>query len=52
VKRYVLEEVPDRNKAIPIGIMSETPLRSPSLWDWFQANLQAIERFHPVLTKE
>ena len=49
VKRYVLEEVPDRNKAIPIGIMSENPAAIPSLWDWFQANLQAIERFHPVL---
>jgi aminopeptidase N len=49
VKRYVLEEVPDRNKAVPIGVMSENPASIPSLWDWYQANLQTIERFHPVL---
>jgi len=49
VKRYVLEEVPDRNKAIPIGVMSENPAAIPSLWDWYQTNLEAIERFHPVL---
>jgi tricorn protease interacting factor F2/3 len=49
VKRYVLEEVPDRNKFIPIGLMSENPAAIPSLWDWYQTNLQAIERFHPVL---
>jgi tricorn protease interacting factor F2/3 len=49
VKRYVLEEVPDRNKAIPIGVMSENPAAIPSLWDWYQANLSGIERFHPVL---
>ena len=49
VKRYVLEEVPDRNKAIPIGVMSENLAAIPSLWDWYQANLPAIERFHPVL---
>jgi aminopeptidase N len=49
VKRYVLEEVPDRNKFIPIGLMSENPVAIPSLWDWYQTNLQAVERFHPVL---
>jgi len=49
VKRYVLEEVPDRNKAIPIGVMSDNLAAIPSLWDWYQANLPAIERFHPVL---
>jgi tricorn protease interacting factor F2/3 len=49
VKRYVLEEVPDRNKAIPISVMSENPAAIPSLWDWYQANLSGIERFHPVL---
>jgi len=48
VKRYVLEEVPDRNKFVPIGVMSENPAAIPFLWDWYQANLQALERFHPV----
>ena len=49
VKQYVLEEVPDRNKVIPIGAMSDNPAAVPSLWDWYQANLPSIERFHPVL---
>jgi aminopeptidase N len=48
VKRYALEEVPDRNKFVPIGVMSENPIAIPSLWDWYQANLPALERFHPV----
>jgi aminopeptidase N len=48
VKRYVLEEVPDRNKFIPIGVMCENPVAFPSLWDWYRTNLQAFERFHPV----
>ena len=48
VKRYVLEEVPDRNKFVPIGVMSENPTAIPFLWDWYRANLQALERFHPV----
>jgi aminopeptidase N len=49
VKRYVLDDVPERNKAIPISVMSENLAAIPSLWDWYQANLPAIERFHPVL---
>jgi tricorn protease interacting factor F2/3 len=49
VKRYVLEEVPERNKFIPVGVMSENHAAIPDLWDWYQANLQTIERFHPVL---
>jgi len=48
VKRYALEEVPDRNKFVPIGVMSENPIAIPFLWDWYQANLPALERFHPV----
>ena len=36
VQRYVLEEVPDRNKFIPIGVMSENLIAIPSLWDWYQ----------------
>jgi tricorn protease interacting factor F2/3 len=48
-QHYVLEEVPDRNKAVPIGVMSENPAAIPSLWDWYQDNLQTMERFHPVL---
>ena len=34
---------------IPISAMSDNPAAVPSLWDWYQANLPSIERFHPVL---
>ncbi|MGE5841591.1 MAG: M1 family metallopeptidase, partial [Deltaproteobacteria bacterium] len=49
VKRYALDEVPDRNKFIPIGVMAENLTALPTLWDWYQDELNAFERFHPVL---
>jgi hypothetical protein len=48
VQRYVLEEVPDRNKFIPISVMSENLNAIPSLWDWYRSNLAVLERFHPI----
>ena len=48
VQQIVLEDVPDRNKFVPIGVLSENPYAMPSMWDWFLANLEQLERFHPV----
>jgi tricorn protease interacting factor F2/3 len=48
VQRYVLEEVPDRNKFIPISVMSENLNAIPFLWDWYRSNLAVLERFHPI----
>jgi len=45
----VIEAVPARNKAIPIGAMAENPAAVPLLWDWFTRNLAAIEAFHPMM---
>jgi len=47
-QKTVLEEVPDRNKFIPIGVLSENPYAMPFMWDWFLSNLESLEGFHPV----
>jgi aminopeptidase N len=46
--KYVLDEVPHRNKFIPIGAMAGNPYAIPYLWEWFVSNLEELERFHPV----
>ena len=46
--RYVLEEVPSRNKFVPIGHMALNPEAIPGMWDWYVSNLKALERLHPV----
>lgn len=48
VRNYILKEVPNRNKFIPISSMAENPYAIPSLWDWFVSNLKRIEQFHPA----
>ena len=48
VQEIVLDEVPDRNKFIPIGVLSENPYAMPSMWDWFLSHLERLEGFHPV----
>ena len=48
VQQAVLEEVPDRNKFVPIGVLSENPYAIPLMWDWFVSHLEELEAFHPV----
>jgi tricorn protease interacting factor F2/3 len=45
---YVLTEVPDRNKFVPIGYMSSNPMAIPHMWEWFVAQLKELEKFHPM----
>jgi tricorn protease interacting factor F2/3 len=45
---YVLDEVPHRNKFIPISALSENPNAMPLMWDWYVSNLKRLEEFHPV----
>jgi aminopeptidase N len=47
-QEYVLGEVPDRNKYIPIGALSENLNAMPLMWDWYVSNLQQLEQFHPI----
>jgi aminopeptidase N len=48
VQEYILREVPDRNKFIPIGALSENLNAMPLMWDWYVSNLQRFEQFHPI----
>lgn len=47
--QYVLDQVPDRNKFIPIVSTASNPFAVDFLWDWYQAHLPELERFHPML---
>jgi tricorn protease interacting factor F2/3 len=48
-QQYVLDEVPARNKFIPIVAMASNQHAVPLLWDWYVSNLEQIEQFHPLL---
>jgi tricorn protease interacting factor F2/3 len=43
---YALEEVPSRNKFMPIVAMGANHYAEPFLWDWFLKNLSELERMH------
>jgi len=46
--RTILEEVPDRNKFVPLVRAAANPHASPLLWDWFTENQARLEKLHPV----
>ncbi|MGD2187118.1 MAG: M1 family metallopeptidase [Desulfobacterales bacterium] len=48
-QQYILDEVPPRNKFIPVVAMASNPYAIPLLWDWYVSNLEQIEQFHPML---
>jgi tricorn protease interacting factor F2/3 len=48
-QQYILDEVPARNKFIPVVAMTANPYAIPLLWDWYVSNLEQIEQFHPML---
>jgi len=48
-QQYILDEVPARNKFIPVVAMAANPYAIPLLWDWYVSNLEKIEQFHPML---
>jgi aminopeptidase N len=48
VLSFVLQEVPDRNKFIPIGVLAENRLAMPDLWEWYLDNQKRVEEFHPI----
>ena len=47
--QFALEEVPDRNKFIPIVAATANPHAVDHLWDWYLAHLPELEAFHPLL---
>jgi tricorn protease interacting factor F2/3 len=48
VQHYILDQVPDRNKFLTIGVLAENVHASPDLWPWYLANQSRFEAFHPV----
>jgi tricorn protease interacting factor F2/3 len=47
-QQYILEEVPLRNKFVPITYMAANPYAVPYMWEWYMSNLEALEKFHPM----
>ncbi len=48
VQKYVLTEVPQKNKFIPVDSLASNPHAMPGLWEWFVSNVAALEKFHPI----
>ncbi len=48
-QQYIFDEVPARNKFIPVVAMASNPYAIPLLWNWYVSNLEQIEQFHPML---
>ena len=49
VLQFALDEVPDRNKFIPIVAMAGNAYAVHLMWDWYQACREELEKFHPLL---
>ena len=47
--QYILDNVPPRNKFVPVVAMASNPYAIPLLWDWYVSHLEQIELFHPML---
>jgi tricorn protease interacting factor F2/3 len=48
-QQYVLDRVPARNQFLPVVAMCANPYAIELMWDWYVANLEQIELFHPML---
>jgi aminopeptidase N len=48
-QRYILDTVPARNKFVPVVALAANPHALALMWDWYVANLDRIEQFHPLL---
>jgi aminopeptidase N len=48
VLHYVLNNVPARNKYMPITGIIMNPAAIPFMWDWYKENFDILESFHPI----
>ncbi|MCP4109712.1 MAG: M1 family metallopeptidase [Desulfobacteraceae bacterium] len=46
--QYALDTVPSRNKYIPVASVASNPHTESFMWDWYVANTDALEQFHPI----
>jgi tricorn protease interacting factor F2/3 len=49
VGRFILEEVPPRNKFVPVMALADNPAAVDFLWQWYRDNLAALEQTHPMI---
>lgn len=47
-QQYILTKVPNRNKFIPAGAMATNPYAINTMWDWYRAEVKALEQLHPL----
>ncbi len=47
-RKYILDQVPARNKFVSICHMALNPSAIPHMWEWYLANLEALEQLHPI----
>jgi len=47
--QFTLDDVPQRNKFIPIVTAAANPHMTDHLWAWYTTHLQDLEAFHPLL---
>ncbi len=48
-QQYILEQVPARNKFVPVVVMAANPYAIGLLWSWYTTHIDRIEQFHPML---
>ena len=49
VLQFALDEVPDRNKFIPIVALTGNPHAVELMWEWYRGHRGELEKFHPLL---
>ena len=47
--RFTLDDVPQKNKFIPIVAAAANPNVSAYLWTWYKDHIDELETFHPLL---
>jgi len=48
-QQYLLAEVPDRNRFIPVMALCQNLEAIPMMWPWYLAHLDELEKSHPLL---
>jgi aminopeptidase N len=48
VQAFILGKVPDRNKSLGVAALAENVHAIPHLWEWYLANRERFETFHPI----
>jgi len=46
---FTLDQVPARIRFVPLVAAAANPVAGPTLWQWFEAHIHALETLHPLL---